>query len=218
MVDRISLGRPEMAAPTRVDSLVQCYPGSRFGRLEVLQEGEPYFWRGRFSRRRWVCACDCGSVAEVREDQLKSGRAISCGCARDDAHRERLFRHGARAASRATPEYLVWQSILHDAEGTPVCPQWRQMGGRGFRAFLEHMGSRPSPAHRLVLLDAGRGYGPQNCAWVAGAPRRGVPRAYLSYRGKVMTLKEAATTAGIAYATLCKRIARGWSVERALEA
>ena len=77
--------------------------GRRFGRLEVLGEDEPYFWRGRFSRRRWLCACDCGGEAVVREDRLTAGTTLSCGCLRVEAAEERLLRHGGRAAGRATP-------------------------------------------------------------------------------------------------------------------
>jgi hypothetical protein len=192
--------------------------GSRIGRLEVVTEGEPYFWRGRFSRRRWQCVCDCGEETEVREDLLQTGHTQSCGCLRDDRGRERLFRHGGKAGGAVTPEYTAWQAILHRSGEAPVCRRWRSRSGAGFAAFLQDMGRRPGPTHRLVRTDPSRAFGPGNCAWVAEAPRRGVPRRLIRYRGQVVTLRRAAEASGVAYGLLCKRLERGWSVPRALQA
>jgi hypothetical protein len=190
--------------------------GRRFGRLEALGEGEPYLWRGRFSRRRWRCACVCGREAEVREDRLKAGATRSCGCLRDEAARARLLRHGGRADGRASPEYAAWQAALHRSGGAAVCRRWRAGGGRGFAAFLADLGPRPGPRHRLVRHDPSRAWAPGNCAWVEGAPRRGVPRRLVTHRGRRMTLAEAAAATGVGYATLCKRLERGWPPSRAL--
>lgn len=51
--------------------------GKRFGRLTIVEpavtnkEGKYY-----------VCKCDCGKYKTVRFDNLKYGRATSCGCLR----------------------------------------------------------------------------------------------------------------------------------------
>ena len=190
--------------------------GRRFGRLEVLGEDEPYFWRGRFSRRRWLCACDCGGEAVVREDRLMAGTTLSCGCLRVEAAEGRLLRHGGRAAGRATPEYRAWLAMLHGSGGAAVCRRWRAGGGRGFLAFRADLGPRPGPGYRLVRRDASRAYAPGNCRWLAGVPRRGVPRRLVEYRGRVVTLAAAAAASGVGYGLLCKRLERGWPLERAL--
>ncbi len=190
--------------------------GLRFGRLEVLDEGAPYLWRGRFPKRRWLCLCDCGRETEVRDDRLKAGTTRSCGCLRDDAARDRLTRHGAKAGGTAAPEYYAWQAMLHRSDGAPVVRRWRAGGGRGFAAFLADLGPRPGPGHRLVRLDPNRAFGPSNCAWVLGAPRRGVPRRFVVYRGHRLPLKVAAQASGVGYERLCKRLERGWQPERAL--
>lgn len=53
--------------------------GKRFGSLLVTHRSE------RKTNNRapiWVTKCDCGNVHEVRSDNLKSGKAKSCGCSK----------------------------------------------------------------------------------------------------------------------------------------
>ena len=138
--------------------------GLRYGRLVISHEDTPYYWRGRFARRRWACDCDCGGTATVREDRLKAETTLSCGCLRDDASRERQYRHGGKAGGRAAPEYQVWQALLHRQQEAAVCRRWRAANGRGYAAFLEDMGPRPDAAHRLVRRNLARAYSPANCA------------------------------------------------------
>ncbi len=195
--------------------MVTIRSGSRFGRLVVLSEGEPYIWRGRVAHRQWLCACDCGGRALVRDDRLKAGTTRSCGCLHDELARDRLYRHGAKSGGRATPEYLVWQALLHQGE-LPVERRWRAKG-TGFAAFLEDLGKRPGRKYRLVRLDPRRGYAAGNCAWAFAPPRLGVPRRSIRFRGRAMSLREAAEASGIAYPCLCKRLQRGWPARRALQ-
>lgn len=63
--------------------------GQRFGQLvavaiEAASPGDKH--------ARFLCRCDCGETAILRGSHLRSGRAVSCGCAgyrRDaDAHRK----------------------------------------------------------------------------------------------------------------------------------
>jgi hypothetical protein len=191
--------------------------GDRYGRLEVLREGEPYVWQGRISHRRWICRCACGRQTPVREDVLKSGHTRSCGCLHDDTARQRLYRHGARSqGNRRTPEYNAWDTIRRRSGDVPVCRRWSAPDGRGFVAFLEDMGKRPGPTWRLVRINRARGFSPANCRWEKDVPRRGVPRRMVTYRGRERTLREAAEASGVNYALLCKRLQRGWPEREAL--
>lgn len=190
--------------------------GVRFGRLVIIEEGEPYFWRGRFSRRRWRCLCDCGAETEVRDDQFKSGRTISCGCARDEAGRERLLRHGARSGNCRTPEYDAWQAMLRRFGSDGVVGEWRLPDGVGFSNFFDRMGLRPGRAHTLSRLDSRKPFGPGNCIWSIEKLRRPVPRRMLDVDGQRMSLRSAALSYGIGYSLLCKRLQRGWPPQLAL--
>lgn len=191
-------------------------PGVRFGRLVVIDEVEPYLWRGRVSRRQWLCGCDCGAASVVREDVLRSGHTRSCGCLRDDSVRDRRTQHGGRAGGQRPPEYEAWRALARADPPLQVCAEWRAADGLGFLAFRRDMGPRPSPRHRLVRLDEKAGFSAANCRWSDAVARRGVPRRRLRVDGREMTLREAAARHGVGYALLCKRLQRGWPVDRAL--
>jgi hypothetical protein len=51
--------------------------GRRFGRLLVIERVPSVDRYARFK-----CACDCGTLTEVRGSHLRSGHAKSCGCGR----------------------------------------------------------------------------------------------------------------------------------------
>lgn len=51
-------------------------PGTRYGKLTVIQEG------GRDSQGcvKWICKCDCGNTIEVSGPHLRKKETTSCGC------------------------------------------------------------------------------------------------------------------------------------------
>ncbi len=191
-------------------------PGCRFGRLIVIEQAEPYYWRGKPHRRQWRCLCDCGQKSIVRDDHLRSGQTKSCEC----FHREQLqaanLVHGERTVSDPTPEYEAWRGLRLRCPGQ-YPRAWDRAGGAGFAEFLSAVGRRPTVAHRLTRVDPSKRWSAQNCQWVTGRKQAGVPSHWVVLKGRRMTLKNAAATTGVAYALLCKRLQRGWPLQRALE-
>lgn len=202
---------------SNLEAKISVHTGDQFGRLHTISEADPYIWRGRFSRRRWLCECVCGRQSIVREDVLKFGRVTSCGCLRKEVTRERLTRHGCRASGTKTPEYEAWQAIIHSESDIPACYTWRAPEGAGFLAFLRDVGPRPSPKHRLLRLDELQPLQRFNAVWRADIPRPVISRRLVSVDGSLATLRDAALQAGIRYDLLCKRLSRGWSLSRALQ-
>lgn len=49
-------------------------PGDEYGELTVIRELEPLS-----GKRRFLCRCACGNLAEVRLGHLRSGHTSSCG-------------------------------------------------------------------------------------------------------------------------------------------
>lgn len=62
--------------------------GKRFGKLVVIERipgTHPTYWK---------CLCDCGNTTQVRLEQLKKGKAKSCGCYAKEVARKLLTTHG----------------------------------------------------------------------------------------------------------------------------
>ena len=54
--------------------------GMQFGRLTVEEEYE----RKDCKNRYWLCSCECGMWAIVRQDHLLGLHTMSCGCLREE--------------------------------------------------------------------------------------------------------------------------------------
>ena len=103
-------------------------PGTRFGRLTVIEEGPT-----RKKRSTSVCRCDCGTMCIKANNDLKSGSTRSCGCLLMD------FNHGKRTHGMTrTRLYRIYIQMMrrcyspaHDAyvwygaKGVVVCEEWR---------------------------------------------------------------------------------------------
>lgn len=186
--------------------------GERYGHLVVIEEVEPYYWRGRISRRRWRCECDCGQDTAVRDDLLRSGKTTSCGCEVIRVNKVLHRTHGYRADRACPPEYGAWRSLVSRARDGDYRVARAWTGEEGFKTFLRDVGPRPSPRHRLARLDLRKAFGPGNAAWCTDIEKRGTPRHLVEYRGHEMTLREVAEATGLSYTALQKRLSRGWEI------
>lgn len=195
--------------------------GMRFGRLVVLERGEP----PHGVRRRsvyWKALCDCGNRFVSAGDALRIGATVSCGCFRRDNVSEYATTHGMTK----TPEYRAWaqmrQRCLNPSDaryasyggrGIRICAQWES-----FDNFLADMGTRLSPQHSLDRKDNNGDYEPNNCRWATRRDQQNNRRTNrrLTAFGYTMSLAEWARKLGRPPATLAKRLKAGWPVERAL--
>src|SRR5690606_6584889 len=137
-------------------------------------------------------------------------------------------RHGASWVNgKATPEYNAWSSMKSRCEnptvasnkdyggrGIRVCDRWRD----SFETFLADMGPRPSPQHSIDRIDNNGNYEPRNCRWATVLRQQRNKRSnhYVQFRGKTMTVTEAAEIAGANIVLVRSRIKRGWPIERAV--
>lgn len=126
-----------------------------------------------------------------------------------------------------TPEYRAWQTMRLRCTN-PANAAYPDYGGRGIKvcerwlndvaAFVADMGPKPSPLHEIDRRDNDGHYEPGNCRWVLrkinDRNRRNNRR--LTYKGETLTLVEWCERASLLTDTVSKRIAGGWSVERAL--
>lgn len=137
--------------------------GETFGDLTILKhvrtKGKPF----------WRCLCSCGTVKLFTPLNLYQG-AKSCGCKIKGS----AYQHG----KWGTPEHRSYTSMIsrcfyegnigwddYGGRGITVCRRWRRKKeGRGFIAFLQKMGPRPSLLYSLDRIDNDGNYSCGDCS------------------------------------------------------
>lgn len=187
--------------------------GRRFGKLVILRKSV------RHGRTLWVCRCDCGKQKPILNYNLKSGASRSCGC---------VVR---TKTDTALPEYTIWANMKGRCL-TPTANFYARYGGRGikvcdrwlkFKNFYVDMGPRPGPGYSLDRYpDRDGNYEPNNVRWATSdqqANNRSNNRI-VEYRGRTMTLTEAARMSGTTMNEASIRYRMddlGWDITKALE-
>jgi hypothetical protein len=148
--------------------------GQRFGRLIALELAT----EKRDGRTLWLCRCDCGKEKAISGKYLRTGRTISCGCARRGIPHN--FRHGhghARHNSERHYLYRTWSRMrercnnpnhhaydLYGGCGITVCTRWND-----FAVFLAdilgRIGERPPGLTLDRYPDPYGNYEPDNVRW-----------------------------------------------------
>lgn len=189
--------------------------GQKFGRLTVISEAPK---KGRDTA--WCCMCACGETVLVSTTHLRAGHTKSCGCAKREASKKLLTRHGGKG----TRLYSIWKHIrqrCYDANST----QYKWYGGRGITvsdewsdfAVFRSWALSNGYADNLTIdrINVNGNYAPSNCRWVTMKDQARNTRANAVFNGKC--LAEWSEETGIPYDTLKARLQRyGWPLERAI--
>ena len=207
-----------MAKPHRLSATDRV--GERHGRLVVLFRAENKVEPSGATRAQWRCICDCGKGLTVTGHALAKGNTRSCGCLLRDTRKSEATHGMYRSA-----EYRIWKAMKqrctnpshghydrYGGRGITVCDAWMEFDG-----FFRDMGNRPEGA-TLERVDNDKGYEPGNVIWasrLAQANNR-ITNSKLEFRGRELTVAEWSRVTGLNSRAIAKRIASGWSVERAL--
>lgn len=194
-----------------------------FGRLAVIKEAETV--KGK---RRWVCACICGTQLTVDQYKLRSGATQSCGCLRNELTAKRSTVHGHARRGYKSRTWSAWAAMndrcyrksstayqRYGAVGIQVCDRWRT----SYDNFLADMGECPE-GMTLDRRDNSLGYELNNCRWSTPSEQAVNRRTtrLVTIGDRTQCLKHWASEFGIDYIKVYKRVTYlGWTIEEALE-
>lgn len=203
----------------RLENRAPEYPqtGTRFGNWTYLRPGEGY---------RWCMQCVCGTVREIRSQDLRQGASTSCGCLSSFgvAGGRANLKHGVDYGSKL---YRTWRNAKnrcfnpkatkykdYGAVGISMCSEW----ANSFEAFAEALGEPPSNLHSIDRIDNTLGYVPGNIRWATAKEQANNRKnsRLLTFQGATLSLSQWAEKLGIGYRTLNYRLLKGWSVEKIL--
>lgn len=130
--------------------------------------------------------------------------------------------------SSRSPEYVCWCDLKARCLNENTS-NFKDYGGRGigidsrwvndFRAFLNHVGKRPSSKHSIERIDNMKGYVPGNVRWATKKEQQRNTRknVRVTFRGETRSLIEWCELLGLEYSTIRQRIKNyGWTAEEAL--
>lgn len=193
--------------------------GRVFGRCKVEAFYDWHIHPNGTRRAKWNCVCSCGKTFITASNNLLSGDTVSCGCARIGARGD---------GSRKHPLYETWAGMIQRCEnpshqdfhyyggrGIIVCEKWRM----SFTEFLKDIGIKPSNGHSLDRFPNKDGnYEPGNVRWATAREQCLNKRnnRFIEHNGVRLTLSEWSEKTGQPIGRLFKRIAMGWTIERAL--
>jgi hypothetical protein len=138
-------------------------------------------------------------------------------------------RHGdaSNHNRRPSPEYQAWVGMVrrchyeaapnfpaYGGRGISVCDEWRN----SYIVFREHAGRRPSSAYSLDRINNDGNYEPGNVRWATRKQQANNVRSnyLIAFSGRTQTVTQWADELGVHADLVFRRLAAGWSEERAL--
>lgn len=189
----------------------------KFGKLTTLYRLHNTHKKGGV---HWLCLCDCGNLAEVRGDKLRSGYTKSCGCSRvTTKHGKchiRLYNiyYGMKCRCY-NKNYKYYE--YYGGRGIKVCDEWLN----DFQVFYDWAINNGYKENLTIdRINTNGNYEPDNCCWVDRKQqtrnRRNTKR--IEYHGEIKPLAEWCELLGFEYSTIYDRIYKlNWPIEKALE-
>jgi hypothetical protein len=99
----------------------------------------------------------------------------------------------------------------YGGNGIKICQSWNE----SFPAFLKDMGPKPNAQSTIERKNIELGYFPENCVWASKTDQtlNKSNSIFVSVKGEMMSLKQAAKVLGVKYNTAHKRYKMGKNLD-----
>lgn len=188
--------------------------GRRYGKLLVLKNSGLKV----NSEILWTCICDCGKNKNCKTGALRHGLNISCGCmngGKTHGDWSKRIRHiYVNMKSRC---YKPTDVNYHNygGRGIVICNEWL-IDYSSFKIWAYENGY--SDDLSIDRKDSNGNYSPSNCKWSTPTEQARNTRVnrLVTFNNKTQCISAWAEEVGINQSRIIRRIANGWSIEKAI--
>jgi len=176
----------------------------------------------------WIFRCDCGNEKAINADNVKRGRATSCGC----YVRQKITKHGM---SR-TRFYAIWNSIkgrcLNDnnefyynygGRGIKIAKEWETFDNFKndmYDEYLLHEKKYGKNDTTIERINTDGAYCVKNCTWATRKEQQNNRRCnvVINYGGESRTMQQWNEKLGFEKSDVLGRRINllGWNIEKAM--